>query len=120
MRKIIFLFFVSLSMVSFSQDLGRVSGSLTTTKESKTMIVYGSDTCHYCLDAKAYLKENKINFIYYDVDVNILKQREMLIKIQEAGLSVDNLSLPVIHKDGEIFMNNGDFDIFLKKLKVKK
>lgn len=38
-------------------------------KESKTakIIVYGSDSCHSCLDTKAFLKEKNIKFTYYDI-----------------------------------------------------
>jgi glutaredoxin 3 len=107
---------LTLTQVSFGQVLESLSDSLTTQKELKKLIVYGSDTCHYCLDTKAYLKKIKIDFIYYDVDVNLLRQREMVIKIKKAGLSLDNLSLPVIEKNGDLLMNSGDFDTFLKRL----
>jgi len=111
------VFIVALTNTSFGQVSELVSDSFTKTKkELKNIIIYGSDTCHYCLDTKAYLKERKIDFIYYDVDVNLVKQREMLIKMQKAGISTDNLSLPVIHKSGTLFMNSGDFDKFLKRL----
>jgi glutaredoxin 3 len=80
------------------------------------IIVYGSDTCHYCIDTKAYLKEKHIDFIYFDVDVNLEKQQEMLVKLQKANISIETLSLPVIDKKGEIFTNGNDFDKFLKKI----
>lgn len=109
------LFIITFSEVSFGQ--AEQNSLKDTLQESlKKMIVYGSDTCHYCLDTKAYLKERNVDFIYYDVDINLTKQREMLIKLQKAGISVDNLSLPVIHKKDTLFMNSGDFDEFLKRL----
>jgi glutaredoxin len=110
------VFIVAMTPSSFGQVSESVSDSVTIKKELKKMIIYGSDTCHYCLDTKAYLKERKIEFSYYDVDVNLLKQREMLIKMQKTNMSVDNLSLPVVEKNGKLFMNNGDFDNFLKGL----
>jgi len=110
------VFIVVLVNASFGQVLQQASDAATTKKELKKMIVYGSDTCHFCLDTKAYLKEIKIDFIYYDVDINLLKQREMLIKLQKAGIPVDNLSLPVIHMNGKLFMNDGNFNTFLKRL----
>ncbi|MFI1771836.1 glutaredoxin family protein [Thalassobellus citreus] len=89
-------------------------------QDSKTIIVYGSDTCHYCIDTKTYLKEKQIDFTYYDVDVNLEKQREMLIKLQKAGFSVDNLSLPVVDLGGKLIMNTPtDFEGFLKKIITK-
>ncbi|KAA5827781.1 glutaredoxin family protein [Algibacter amylolyticus] len=97
-----------------------LNGSLTAKENLKKIIVYGSDTCHYCIDTKAYLKSKKIDFTYYDVDVNLLKQREMVIKLQKAGISLDNLSLPIVDLYGKLIMNNTDFEDFLKKLDTTK
>lgn len=122
MRVFIFSFvcIIALTKLNFGQVTDLVLNTEASQKEIKKMIVYGSDTCHYCIDTKAYLKERKIDFIYYDVDVNLLKQREMLIKIQNAGLSLDNLSLPVIDLSGKLLMNSNDFEGFLKKLEPVK
>ena len=113
MKYLVLLIVFFVSLVSSWQDLN----NNTKFQIQDKIIVYGSDTCHYCLDTKAYLKERKIDFIYYDVDVNLLKQREMLVKMQKANIPVDNLSLPVIDKNGKLFMNSGNFDAFLKQLK---
>ena len=112
------LFIIALSKISFAQVKASnlKADEIASQQNSKPIIVYGSDTCHYCIDTKSFLKENKINFIYYDVDVNLTKQREMLIKVQKSGMSVDNLSLPVIHKNDTLFMNTEDFDVFLERL----
>lgn len=83
---------------------------------SKKLIIYGSDTCHYCLDTKSFLKNNNIEFIYYDVDVNIDKQNEMIMKLKSAKISISNLNLPVVDKKGDIFTNNMKFDEFLNKI----
>ena len=114
------VFIITLGEFSFGQvvEFG-LKDNLTSQKDLKKMIVYGSDTCHYCIDTKAYLKEKKIDFIYYDVDVNLLKQREMLVKMQKADMPVDNLSLPVVDINGKLVMNNGSFENFLKKLEPK-
>lgn len=94
------------------------------TKESKTekIIVYGSDSCHSCIDTKAFLKEKHIKFIYYDIDINKKKEQEMLVKLQKANISIDILSLPVIDNKGAIFLNEGNFKEFIKTLdkKIKK
>ncbi|WP_139957605.1 glutaredoxin family protein [Flavicella sediminum] len=116
MRALIFSVLLVLAFTNISYGQVASSTSLTEKKETKKMIVYGSDTCHYCLDAKAYLKERKIDFIYYDVDLNLVKQREMLVKLQKAGISVDNLSLPVVDLQGKMLMNGANFEAFLKKL----
>lgn len=114
------VFVIALTNTSFGQVSETVSDTLTIEKELKKIIIYGSDTCHYCLDTKTYLKKKKIDFIYYDVDVNLLKQREMLIKLQKAGISVDNLSLPVVDLYGKLVMNSDDFENFLNKLDTSK
>lgn len=86
-------------------------------QEKKDIIVYGSDTCHYCIDTKEFLDENQIKFVYYDIDQNIKKQAEMIEKLKKANIPLSNLSLPVIDKDGVIFTNNQDFDKFLLRIK---
>ena len=98
--------------------------SIHQTKDSKKqkMIVYGSDSCHSCLDTKVFLKEKNIKFTYYDIDINKIKEQEMLAKLQKANISIHTLSLPVIDNKGDIFLNKGNFDEFLKVLgeKIKK
>ncbi|MFD2726593.1 glutaredoxin family protein [Hyunsoonleella rubra] len=85
-----------------------------------TLIVYGSDTCHYCIDTKAYLKKHKIAFVYFDVDQDMAKEREMLEKLRKNNIPLHNLSLPVVEKEGEIIMNNvANFEGFLKSLSQK-
>lgn len=112
------LFIITFSEANFIQGEQKSSSKdkLHLQENLKKIIVYGSDTCHYCLNTKTFLKERKIDFIYYDVDVNLTKQREMLVKMQKSGIRVDNLLLPVIHKNNKIFMSDGDFDAFLKHL----
>ena len=102
-------------LLSFHVNAQVTNDKNKVTKHDK-IIVYGSDTCHYCLDTKAYLKEKKVDFIYYDVDVNLVKQQEMLLKLQKANISIETLNLPVIDKKGDIFTNGDNFDTFLKRL----
>ena len=105
--------------VTFGQTKKLDSLSEENTKTNK-IIVYGSDTCHYCIDTKAYLKEKNIEFTYYDVDINLLKQREMLLKLQNAGISVESLSLPVVDLQDKLIMNSNNFQGFLLKLTTSK
>lgn len=87
------------------------------TPKSKVIIVYGSDECHHCTDTKAFLKENHIDFVFYDIDKNQEALKEMLIKLRNANISTSNLGIPVVDKYGTVFTNNGVFEEFLKKLK---
>lgn len=113
------VFILTVGQVVFSQTK---QSDFIADKKAKTnkIIVYGSDTCHYCLEAKAYLKKNNIDFVYFDVDVNLVKQKEMVIKLQKARIPLDAISLPVVDLQGKIIMNNvEDFNVFLKSLTVK-
>lgn len=112
---VLIVFVLTIGQDVFSQTKSSDSVAVDKEKTNK-MVVYGSDTCHYCIDTKKYLKEKKIDFIYYDVDINLQRQREMVIKLQKANISLDNLSLPVVDLNGQLIMNGGDFDDFLKKL----
>ena len=108
MKKLaLFLFFF---IALFQTDLSAQEAS------KKVMIVYGSDECHHCIDTKAYLKKNNIDFIFFDIDKNADALKEMLSKLKNAGISTSNLGIPVIDKQGLIFTNNGVFEEFLKKL----
>ncbi|MFC4096735.1 glutaredoxin family protein [Euzebyella saccharophila] len=116
-----YLFTLCLTVVIAFSSWGQDSVSLmkkdmATQDVRETIIVYGSDTCHYCLDTKSYLTSKQIAFTYYDVDVNLTKQREMVLKIQLAGLPAESISLPVIDKNGTLFMNDSDFDVFLNRI----
>jgi|SaaInl0LU_22_DNA_1037365.scaffolds.fasta_scaffold04121_6 glutaredoxin 3 len=87
-------------------------------KESKKekIIVYGSDSCHSCLDTKDFLTKRNIKFIYYDIDLNTKKEQEMLEKLQNTNIPINTLNLPVIDNKGAIYLNNGNLNEFLKFL----
>jgi len=113
-KSIVLLFFMA---ILGSNNLSAQESQITTTKSEKTlMIVYGSDECHHCTDTKKYLKENNIEFVFYDIDKNQDALKEMLFKLKKANISTNNLSIPVIDKQGVIFTNNIPFEEFLKKL----
>lgn len=41
----------------------------------------------------------------------------MLLKLRNAKISTQNLGIPVVDKNGVIYMNNGVFEEFLQKIK---
>lgn len=110
--------FLVLLMLFVGQQLSAQQNEAKTmaAPEKKVMIVYGSDECHHCIDTKKYLKENNIEFVFYDIDKNQEALKEMLFKLKNANISLNNLSIPVIDKQGVIFTNNIAFEEFLKKL----
>ena len=104
-----------LFLVLFQSNL-KAQTIVETTKVETKIIVYGSADCHYCIDTKKYLTENKIDFVFYDIDKDKAALAEMLAKLRAAKISVNGLEIPVIDKYGEIFTNNIVFEEFLKKL----
>lgn len=60
----------------------------------KTIEVYGSDWCHDCRRAKAFLNDNQVN--YKDIDISI--DEEAVIKVQE--INNGKRIIPTIVIDG--------------------
>jgi glutaredoxin 3 len=117
MKKISFLLLLFLGLFQYNlnaQTVVKQEKQLEKTK--KVILIYGSPDCHYCTDAKKLLIENKIDFIFYDIDTDKVALTEMLTKLKAAKISTTGLGIPVIDKYGEIFSNNANFDDFLKKL----
>jgi glutaredoxin 3 len=113
MKKITFLFIL---FFAFFQSNLNAQIIANPEKSKKVIIIYGSPDCHYCTDTKNILIENKIDFIFYDIDTDKVALNEMLAKLKAAKISTTGLGIPVIDKYGEIFSNNANFDDFLKKL----
>lgn len=59
------------------------------------VIVYSTLTCPFCVQAKQYLNENKVEFVDVDVSADQEKAREM---IQKSG----QMGVPVIEIDDQI------------------
>lgn len=64
---------------------------------AKKVTVYSTPTCPFCIRAKQYLKDNKIEFISYDVASDEAKAQEMIKRSGQMGV-------PVIDIDGEIIV----------------
>jgi glutaredoxin-like YruB-family protein len=61
------------------------------------VIVYSTNTCPYCVMAKQWLKEKKVEFDDVNVGMDQEKAREMIKKSGQMGV-------PVIDIDGEIII----------------
>lgn len=117
MKKIICLFLLFFGLNQFNLNAQTIAyPEKLVQKTKKVILIYGSPDCHYCTDAKNLLIENKIDFIFYDIDTDKVALNEMLAKLKAAKISTSGLGIPVIDKYGEIFSNNANFDDFLKKL----
>jgi len=64
---------------------------------AKTVNVYSTPTCPFCIRAKQYLKENSVQYTDYDVGSNPAKAQEMINKSGQMGV-------PVIEIDGNIIV----------------
>jgi len=64
---------------------------------AKSVKVYSTLTCPWCVRAKQFLTENKITFENYDVSTDQAKAQEMIDKSGQMGV-------PVIDIEGEIIL----------------
>lgn len=72
--------------------------------------VYSTDNCPYCVMAKEYLKEKRIDFEEIDVGADREAAQEMVEKSGQMGV-------PVIEIDGKIIVgfNKSEIDRALEK-----
>ncbi len=63
----------------------------------KSVKVYSTPTCPYCIRAKQFLTENNVPFENYDVSADQAKAEEM---IQKSG----QMGVPVLDIEGEIIV----------------
>lgn len=64
---------------------------------SKTVKIYSTSTCPYCVRAKQFLKENNVSFEDIDVSTDTQKAQEMIRKSGQMGV-------PVLDIEGEIIV----------------
>lgn len=64
---------------------------------AKSVIVYSTPTCPWCVRVKQFLKENNILFLEWDVSVDKLAADEMVKKSGQMGV-------PVLDIDGQIIV----------------
>lgn len=117
MKKILFIIFFSTAIFQCDVYAQNATTSVETKKEKPMLILYGSDVCDHCIATQKYLKDNNIEFTFYDIDKNPEALKEMLTKLRNAKISTNNLGIPVVDKNGILFTNVGVFEEFLKKLK---
>ena len=64
---------------------------------AKKVTVYSTPTCPYCIKAKQFLKDSKIDFENIDVSSNQEKAQEMVNKSGQMGV-------PVLDIEGKIIV----------------
>ncbi len=63
----------------------------------KTVTVYSTPTCPYCVRLKQFLKEKNVLFKDVDVSADTVKAQEMITRSGQMGV-------PVLDIDGEIII----------------
>ena len=64
---------------------------------AKSITVYSTPTCPFCIRAKQFLKDSNIAFENIDVSADQVKAQEMITKSGQMGV-------PVIDIDGELIV----------------
>ncbi len=77
----------------------------------KKVVIYSTPTCHYCIEAKAFFKANKIDYENFDVQSDLQKRKEMVDRSGQMGV-------PVIFVDNEMVMGF-DEDKLIELLNIK-
>ena len=62
----------------------------------KTVKVYSTPTCPYCIRVKQYLKDNNVAFEDFDVSSDQLKADEMVEKSGQIGVPVLDIAGEII------------------------
>lgn len=57
----------------------------------KKITLYTTPSCQYCEQAKEYMKENDIDYKYYDVSEDTDRRKEMIEKSGQMGVPVIEL-----------------------------
>jgi uncharacterized protein YkwD/glutaredoxin len=83
-----------------TQTVGKKPVAQPTTN-SVVPIVYGRESCGLCIRAKDRLREEGINYIFYDVDKDADKNQEMWSLLR----NTESVTFPVIKVNNEVFPN---------------
>ena len=72
-------------------------------KQTKQIIVYGSDNCDHCVVFKAKLDSVGFEYVFRDVEFNQMMNDEMVYKVRRSGVN-GGFSYPVLDVEGKILV----------------
>jgi glutaredoxin len=72
-------------------------------RQTKEIIVYGSDNCHHCVEFKAQLDSVGFTYNFRDVEFNPMMNNEMVSKVRASGVQ-GGIKYPVIDIEGNILI----------------
>ena len=82
------------------------------------VIVYSISNCPKCAAARALLKRKNIGFEDFNVQEDKEKNKEVVQKLENAGISTDGISAPILDIEG-IIIQGFDKEKILNVLKEK-
>ena len=71
-----------------------------------TILVYGDEQCWNCQHFRKSLSEAHINFVFYDVDADAAKNREMWDKIYALAPKTKQITFPIVDINGKVIMTH--------------
>lgn len=96
-----------LSFLLITSALHKGSASLSAEEKGAEVILYGNEKCGYCKETRRWLDENKIPYIYRDVELYGTYQEEMYSKLSGAGTA----RFPVLDVKGQMLIRPSGDDI---------
>lgn len=84
-------------------------------QQEKDVFIYGSNACDHCINLKKALDSAEIEYTFYDIDVDKVRENEMvslLNKYKRGG----HVTFPVAEVDGKELIIGANFDLIIKAL----
>ncbi|VAW59955.1 hypothetical protein MNBD_GAMMA08-1120 [hydrothermal vent metagenome] len=78
---------------------------LVLTKANPEIIMYGTQSCHYCVLVKDFFKKHNLNYIEYDIDTSA-KNMEMFRILGGRGTPLVIINNEIIHGFNEQLMRD--------------
>ncbi len=75
----------------------------TGSKQTRSIIVYGSDNCHHCVEFKVKLDSLGFTYDFRDVEFNQMMNDEMVSKVRASG-EMGGFKYPVVDIEGDILI----------------
>lgn len=102
-RRIVLLLALLMIFSSCSNTVNSTA-TATTTLAANGLILYGSNSCGYCINTRNELDAAGIDYTFYDVNDDAEKSTEMWDKINAAGLSTTSVGFPVVDANGHLLI----------------
>jgi len=103
---IIFALFIAgfFLVQNFSQQM-LSDEPLVLTKANPKIIMYGTQSCHYCVLAKAFFKKHNLNYTEYDIEVSA-EHMKMFQILGGRGTPLIIINKKIIHGFNEQLMRD--------------